>query len=84
MDLEEATIFFGRDAKRFRVPERKRPEGEAAVDDVFIVGLDPRKSYHVEVDTEEMTEELADPGGIVYLQGLPAGAGVTVSLRQLP
>jgi hypothetical protein len=88
MDIEEATVFFGRDASKFRVPQRKspevtRPEGQddEAVDDVFIVGLEPRKSYHIEVDTQEMVEELADPGGIVYLPGLPAGAGVRLSLR---
>jgi hypothetical protein len=78
MDLEEATVFFGRDANRFRVPKRKADE---ATDDVFIVGLDPLKSYHVEVDGEEMVEEFADPGGIIYLPGLPAGAGVRLAPR---
>lgn len=76
MDIEEATIFFARDAKKFRVPERKADE---AIDDVFIVGLDPKRAYHVETDGEEMTEETADPGGIVYLPGLPAGAEVRLS-----
>jgi hypothetical protein len=78
MDIEEATVFFGRDASKFRVPQRKADE---ATDDVFIVGLEPRKAYHVEVDYQEMVEELADPGGIIYLPGLPAGAGVRMSLR---
>src|SRR5262249_10571824 len=45
MDIEEATVFFGRDAKKFRVPTRKTEE---ALDDVFIVGLEPRRAYHVE------------------------------------
>jgi hypothetical protein len=40
---------------------------------VFIVGLDPKRAYHVEVDGEEMIEERADPGGIIYLPGVPAG-----------
>jgi len=35
--------------------------------DVFIVGLEPRRPYHVEVDNEEMVEETADPGGIIFL-----------------
>jgi hypothetical protein len=78
MDIEEATVFFGRDAKKFRVPKRKTEE---AVDDVFIVGLEPRRPYHVEVDGEEMVEEMADPGGIIFLPGLPSGAGVLLGAR---
>jgi hypothetical protein len=78
MDIEEATVFFGRDAKKFRVPQRKADE---AVDDVFIVGLEPKRAYHVEVDSEEMVEETADPGGIIFLPGLPSGAGVRLTLR---
>jgi hypothetical protein len=85
MDIEEATVFFARDAKKFRVPERKNPQAETpqsnlAVDDVFIVGLEPRRGYHIEIDNEEMVLERADPGGIIFLPGLPAGAGVRLSL----
>jgi hypothetical protein len=78
MDIEEATVFFGRDVKKFQVPARKTEE---ALDDVFIVGLDPKKAYHVEVDGQEMVEETADPGGIIFLPGLPSGAGVRLGLR---
>ena len=78
MDIEEATVFFARDASRFRVPQRKTDE---ASDDVFIVGLEPRKAYHVEVDGEEMVEETADPGGIMFLPGLPGGVGVRLAPR---
>jgi hypothetical protein len=77
MDIEEATIFFGRDAKKFTVPKRKTDE---AFDDVFIVGLEPRKPYHIEIDGQEMYEELADPGGIVFLPSIPAGVGVRLGL----
>ena len=76
MDIEEATIFFARDANRFHVPPRKEDDAE---DDVFIVGLDPKRGYHIEVDGEEMVEERSDPGGIIFLPALPAGAGVTLS-----
>lgn len=76
MDIDEATVFFGRDAKKFRVPTRDKEE---SVDDIFIVGLEPRRAYHVEVDGEEMVQERADPGGIIYLPTLPAGAGVRLS-----
>jgi hypothetical protein len=77
MDIEEATVFFARDARQFRVP--KRPSDET-LDDVFIVGLDPKRAYHVEVDGEEMVEDVADPGGILYLPGLPTGAQVRLAL----
>ncbi|MDP9169348.1 MAG: hypothetical protein M3N54_01910 [Acidobacteriota bacterium] len=77
MDIEEATVFFARNAKKFRVPTREKDE---SVDDVFIVGLEPKGAYHVEVDGEEMVQERADPGGIIYLPTLPAGAGVRLAL----
>jgi hypothetical protein len=77
MDIEEATVFFGRSSKKFRVPVRKTEE---ATDDVFIVGLEPKRAYHVEVDGEEMIEDMADPGGIIFLPGIPAGAGVRLGL----
>ena len=47
-----------------------------ALDDVFIIGLEPRRRYHVEVDHEGMVEAVSDAGGIVYLPGLPSGAVV--------
>jgi hypothetical protein len=77
LDIEEATIFFARDAKQFRVPKRATDE---ATDDVFIVGLEPKRPYHIEVDGEEMVEERADPGGIIYLSGLPASAQVRLGI----
>ena len=49
---------------------------DEALDDVFIVGLEPKRRYHVEVDHEGMVEAVSDPGGIVYLPGLPSGAVV--------
>ena len=30
-------------------------------------------AYHVEIDGEEMIEETADPGGIIYLPSVPPG-----------
>ena len=76
MDLEEATVFFGRDAKKFRIPKRNKEE---AFDDVFIVGLQPGKAYNVEVDGEEMVEAISDPGGIIYLSSVPAGVVVLLN-----
>jgi hypothetical protein len=80
LDLESAVVFFAREAKRFRAPGLKvDATGEHSAEggsNVFLVGLDPGKAYHVEIDGEEMVEERADPGGIVYLPGVPADAGV--------
>jgi hypothetical protein len=67
LDIDTAIVFFARQSKRFPVA---REDKDAAV---FIVGLDPGRSYHVEVDGEEMTEERADPGGIVFLPVVPSG-----------
>jgi hypothetical protein len=67
IDLDTAIVFFARDSKRFEVA---REGTEAAV---FVVGLDPGTAWHVEVDGEEMTEEHADPGGIVFLPEVPGG-----------
>jgi hypothetical protein len=67
LDIDTAVVFFARQGKQFRVT---RDDREAAV---FIVGLDPGRAYHVEVDGEEMSEEWADPGGIVFLPVVPSG-----------
>jgi len=71
LDLDAAIVFFARESKKFVIPAKEAgKEGDATV---FIVGLDPRSSWHVEVDGEEMIEQTADPGGIVYLPAVPSG-----------
>jgi hypothetical protein len=72
LDIEEATVFFARAANKFQLP----PRPADTTDDVFIVGLEPHKAYHVEVDGREMYEDTADPGGILFLPSLDGGAGV--------
>jgi hypothetical protein len=67
LDVDAAVVFFARESKQFTVPAK---EVDATV---FIVGLDAGRPYHVEVDGEEMIEERADPGGIVYLPSVPPG-----------
>jgi hypothetical protein len=91
MDLVEATVFFARAASKFQLPLRTAPEvnsdtnsGEKgdgeALDDVFVIGLEPGRRYHVEVDGEGMFETSSDVGGIIYVSGLPAGAQVRFGL----
>jgi hypothetical protein len=74
LDLEEAAIVFAADAARFQ-------SGNNPSNDVFVVGLDSRTSYHVEIDDEEMTEMDSDPGGIVYLKGVLPHVGVRFTRR---
>ena len=89
MDLREATVFFAKDSTQFRIPARPVPPPDAenptaatlALDDVFIIGLQPGRPYHVEVEGEGMFEADSDPGGIVYAPGLPAGVQVRFGLR---
>jgi len=71
--LQTAAICFGHTARRFRVTV---DEGGA----VFIVGLEPRHTYQVEVDDEEMFEASSDPGGILELD-VPPGKETGVRIR---
>jgi hypothetical protein len=72
--LTEALVCFGRNAPRFEV----KPDEEQAV---FVVGLEPRHTYAVEVDDEEMFEAAADPGGILALTDIPRGRPIGVRLK---
>lgn len=69
LDLEEAVVFFGKTAHRFQTPSKE-------VVDVFIVGLEPKRAYQVEIDAQEMREDRSDPGGILYLKGLKGDTGI--------
>lgn len=71
--LDEAAICLGQTARRFHL----KLEDSAPV---FIVGLEARKSYQVEIDDEEMYEAAADPGGILELE-VPAGKDVGIRLK---
>jgi hypothetical protein len=75
LDLESAVVFFARASRRFKAPPAKGDDAPSG-SNIFLVGLDLGKPYHVEIDGEEMVEERADPGGIIYLAGVPPEAGV--------
>jgi hypothetical protein len=74
--LEKAVVCLGPAARKFRVTL----DGEEAA---FIVGLEPRRTYQVEIDDEEMFEAITDPGGILELD-LPHGKEVGVRIREAP
>jgi hypothetical protein len=91
MDLGEAAVFFAHEARKFRVPEHKAEasnsqstSGDAGVGepatDVFLIGLEPKRRYHVEADGEGMFEATSDVGGIIYLPGSPGGAQLRFGL----
>lgn len=71
--LDEAVICLGQTARKFSV---KLNEEDA----VFIVGLEPRHTYQVEIDDEEVFETKADTGGIVALE-VPRGKQVGVRIQ---
>jgi hypothetical protein len=71
VSLEEAWLCFA----------QQQHQWDLAVDDeeaVFVLGLEPHRTYKVEVDDEEMFEAAADAGGILMLD-LPKGK--TTSFR---
>ena len=68
LDLHNSAVCFGRTARRFHV---KVDEGSA----VFIVNLEPRHTYQVEVDDQELYEADTDGGGILELE-VPTGKEV--------
>ena len=74
ISLGEAVVALGPGARQFRVT---LDEEEAA----FIVGLEARRAYQVEVDDEEMFEAVTDPGGILELD-LSRGKEVGVRIRE--
>jgi len=71
--LRSALVCLGQSARKFRM----KVEDEDAV---FIVGLEPRRTYQVEIDDEEMYEVAADRGGILELD-MPRGKDVGVRLK---
>jgi hypothetical protein len=76
ISLGEAVVALGPGARKFRVT---LDQEEA----VFIVALEPRRAYQVEIDDEEMFEAVTDLGGILELD-LPHGKEVGVRIREAP
>lgn len=76
ISLKEALICFAQRARKFHLT---LDEEEA----VFILGLEPKRIYQVEIDDEEMFEAVTDSGGILELD-VPRGKPIGVRLRELP
>lgn len=74
IQLKEAVVCFGATARKFTVNLEEE-------DAVFLIGLQPRRVYQVEIDDEEVYEEQTDPGGILELN-VPHGKEVGVRIRE--
>ena len=75
MSLDTAVVFFGKNAQKFQTILNEDEE-------VFVLGLTPRRVYQIEVDDEEMTEGDTDAGGILELK-LPHKVQIGVRLRDV-
>jgi hypothetical protein len=75
LSMEQAVVCFAKAGSKFRV---KLGEDEDAV---FVVGLEPRVAYEVEIDDEEMFEASPDSGGILLLDVIK-GKEVGIRIRR--
>jgi hypothetical protein len=78
IDLHEAVICFGRSMAAGHPLHLKLEDEEP----IFVVGLQPRRTYTIEVDDEEMFEAAADMGGILELDDVPAGREVGIRIGE--
>jgi hypothetical protein len=76
ISLTSATLCFAMRQRKFKL--KLEPD-----EDVFLLGLEPKRVYQVEIDDEEVYEASADAGGILALD-LPHGKPVGVRLREAP
>ena len=75
ISLKEALLCFAQRARKFHVT---LDEEEA----VFILGLQPKRTYQVEIDDEEIFETQADAGGILELD-VPRGKATGLRLKEV-
>jgi hypothetical protein len=76
LSLTSATLCFAQRARQFQL---KLEEDEL----VFLLGLEPRRLYQVEIDDEEMFESQTDSAGVLELD-FPHGKPVGVRIREVP
>ena len=72
--LHSSAVCFAKSTRRFRV---NVDEGKT----VFIVSLEPRRTYQVEVDDEEMYDVDTDSGGVLEVE-VPMGKDVGVRVTR--
>jgi len=77
MQLKEALLCFNQPGQNYRL---KLDEEQA----VFILGLQSKRTYDVEIDDQEMIEMDTDPGGVLSFADLPHGKEIGVRLHEAP
>jgi hypothetical protein len=76
ISLTSATVCFAQRARKFQL--KLEPD-----ELVFLLGLEPKRAYQVEVDDEEIFEAKTDAGGILEVD-LPRGKPIGFRLREAP
>ena len=76
ISLGSATLCFAMRQRKFQL---KLDEDEA----VFLLGLEPRRIYQIEIDDEEMFETQSDPAGILEVD-VPRGRAIGMRIREAP
>jgi hypothetical protein len=76
LSLTAAIVCLGPPGRTFQV---NAAEGQP----VFLVGLEPRHTYRVEIDGQEKFEAATDPGGILRVK-VPPGKETAVRVRTAP
>jgi hypothetical protein len=74
ISLISATICFAQRARKFQL--KLEPD-----ELVFLLGLEPKRTYQLEVDDEEIYEAKSDAGGILEVD-LPRGKEIGFRLRE--
>ncbi len=74
IDLKEAMVCFGKSGWKHQF---SLEEAET----IFVAGLEPKQTYQIEVDDEEMFEAAADQAGILQLDDVPWGRSAGVRIR---
>jgi hypothetical protein len=75
VSVGEAMVCFGQNGLKYQLSLNDE-------DAVFVVGLEPKQTYRVEVDDEEMFEAASDRAGILHLADVPRGKPVGVRLAK--
>jgi hypothetical protein len=74
ISLTSATLCFAQRARRFQL---KLEEDET----VFLLGLEPKRTYQIEVDDEEMYEAQTDTAGVLEVD-VPHARPIGVRIRE--
>lgn len=77
LSLASAVISWGSDAPKLRI---QFGEDQQAL---ILVGLNPSRTYQVEVDDEEVFDQVTDPGGVLVID-VPPGKQLGVRVRLSP